>query len=296
MNQVHRRGGFSDRNKIKEENTIIQLNRFDKVTRIKIQNAISNWYLTMYNNAYYRTPEIQEFMRYILGEVYAKPVDTRYDIDDDEFFCIIGETLQQGSYDDVLTLVEAIVQYWDDELRSTDPYGYARQNGNDTIFDCFNNILKQEFVGYRFLNGIIVPISDDVEVKEISQAINNPYEIVSDHLHKASVHLSNRENPDYENSIKESISAIEALCEILTGLKGREATLGNMLKKLESNGVVVHGGLKSAFNTLYGYTSDANGIRHAGDIGGPASTFEEAKFMLVSCSAFVNYLLGVWSN
>ena len=51
-----------------------------------------------------------------------------------------------------------------------------------------------------------------------------------------------------------------------------------------------------AFNALYGYTSDANGIRHAGDIGGPASTFEEAKFMLVSCSAFINYLLGVWSN
>ena len=48
-----------------------------------------------------------------------------------------------------------------------------------------------------------------------------------------------------------------------------------------------------AFNMLYGYTSDANGIRHAGNIGGPSSTFEEAKFMLVSCSAFVNYLIAV---
>ena len=66
-----------------------------------------------------------------------------------------------------------------------------------------------------------------------------------------------------------------------------------MLKKLERNGVEIHGGLKSAFNTLYGYTSDANGIRHAGNIGGPSSTFEEAKFMLVSCSAFINYLIAV---
>lgn len=57
--------------------------------------------------------------------------------------------------------------------------------------------------------------------------------------------------------------------------------------------MVIHAGLKSAFNMLYGYTSDANGIRHAGDIGGPSSTFEEAKFMLVSCSAFVNYLIAV---
>jgi hypothetical protein len=39
---------------------------------------------------------------------------------------------------------------------------------------------------------------------------------------------------------------------------------------------------------LYGYTSDESGIRHAilesKDIG-----FAEAKFMLVTCSAFVNF-------
>ena len=47
---------------------------------------------------------------------------------------------------------------------------------------------------------------------------------------------------------------------------------------------------------LYGFTNDANGIRHAGDIGGPSSTFEEAKYMLVSCSAFVNYLIAIMSD
>lgn len=114
-----------------------------------------------------------------------------------------------------------------------------------------------------------------------------------EHLSKANKFLADRENPDYENSIKESISAVEAICEIITGIKGKEATLGNMLKKLETNGVKIHQGLKTAFNILYGYTSDANGIRHAGDIGGKSSTFEEAKFMLVACSAFVNYLTAL---
>ena len=61
---------------------------------------------------------------------------------------------------------------------------------------------------------------------------------------------------------------------------------------MEENGVEIHKGLKSAFNILYGYTSDAKGIRHAGDIGGPSATFEEAKFMLVACCAFVNYLIS----
>ena len=86
---------------------------------------------------------------------------------------------------------------------------------------------------------------------------------------------------------------MEAICEEITGIRGKEATLGKMLKKIEENGIEIHSGLKSAFNILYGYTSDANGIRHAGDIGGPSSTFDEAKFMLISCSAFINYLVSV---
>ncbi len=42
------------------------------------------------------------------------------------------------------------------------------------------------------------------------------------------------------------------------------------------------------FGTLYGYTSDADGIRHAlMDL--PTLTFDDAKFFLVVCSAFVNF-------
>ena len=148
-------------------------------------------------------------------------------------------------------------------------------------------------IGYRFVDGQLTPITDDIEIEAINQAINIKYEPVRIHLSKANKLMADRNAPDYENSIKESISAVEALCEILTEIKGKEATLGKMLKLLDDRGIEIHSGLKSAFNVLYGYTSDANGIRHAGNIGGPASTFEEAKYMLVSCSAFINYLIGV---
>ena len=138
-----------------------------------------------------------------------------------------------------------------------------------------------------------MPISDKHEIKTIREALSTEYQPVYDHISKANQLLADREHPDFENSIKESVSAVEAVCEIFTGAKGSDATLGKMLKKLEDNGVVIHSALKSAFNTLYGYTSDANGIRHAGDIGGPSSTFEEAKFMLVACCAFINYLTAL---
>lgn len=157
----------------------------------------------------------------------------------------------------------------------------------------YNTVFENEYVGYRFINEDIVPITDENEIESINKALESPFSVVNVHMDKAIALLADRESPDYENSIKESISAVEAICEILTGIKGKEATLGNMLKEIENRGIVIHGALKSAFNILYGYTCDANGIRHAGDIGGALSTFEEAKFMLVSCSAFINYLIGV---
>jgi hypothetical protein len=55
--------------------------------------------------------------------------------------------------------------------------------------------------------------------------------------------------------------------------------------------IPMHPSLKSAFQNLYGYTSDANGIRHA-LLEEANLDFEDAKFMLVSCSAFVNYLVA----
>lgn len=78
------------------------------------------------------------------------------------------------------------------------------------------------------------------------------------------------------------------MCNVILGKSG---TLGASLKKLEESSISIHPSLKSAFEKLYGYTSDESGIRHAGRIDGKEATFAEAKFMLVSCSAFVNYLI-----
>ena len=300
MAKVSKRGGFSDRNRIKSENTEIQLKNFDGRTRNQLQNMVSQLYKEVYEDTYYRNPSIQNFFIYVKGTIYAETVDSRYTYDDDVIFEMINKTIQEHDYDDVLTLIEAVIQYWDAYLKDTRGYEYYdeynRRYQDESIYEVVNSILKREFIGYRFVDEKLTPISDDFEVKEIKQALENPYRSVYDHLSKANKLIADRSKPDYENSIKESISAVEAICEVLTGITGKEATLGKMLKKLEENGVVIHSGLKAAFNSLYGYTSDANGIRHAGNIGGPASTFEEAKFMLVSCSAFVNYLIAVSAN
>ena len=55
--------------------------------------------------------------------------------------------------------------------------------------------------------------------------------------------------------------------------------------------VVLHPALSSAFDKLYGYTSDEQGIRHA-LLDSSNLQQEDAVFMLVSCSAFVSYLIA----
>jgi hypothetical protein len=106
-------------------------------------------------------------------------------------------------------------------------------------------------------------------------------------LYQALTHLSNRQSPDYRNSIKESISAVESLCCIIA--KDDKATLSGALKAIGKT-TELHPALKEAFQKLYGYTSDADGIRHK-MMEEPNLDFEDAKFMRVSCSGFVNYLI-----
>ena len=42
---------------------------------------------------------------------------------------------------------------------------------------------------------------------------------------------------------------------------------------------------------MYGYTNDAEGIRHS-LLDEANLRFEDAKYMVVTCSAFVNYLVA----
>jgi len=158
------------------------------------------------------------------------------------------------------------------------------------IKDC-NSILKRELSGYRFVNGLLMPITSELEINQIEIAIqesdNNNFEGVNIHLKSALEKISDRKNPDYRNSIKESISAIESICQVLTDEQGAE--LGKTLKLLESK-MPLHGALKQGFTKLYGYTSDSDGIRHA-MMDSDNLDQEDAVYMLVTCSSFINYLI-----
>ena len=93
---------------------------------------------------------------------------------------------------------------------------------------------------------------------------------VRSHLNRAIELLSDRTSPDYRNAIKQSISAIEALCRIVAGDEKGTCTLLNRIDG-------IHAAFKQAQSKMYGFASDAEGIRHA-----------DAKFFLVQAGSFVN--------
>jgi hypothetical protein len=160
----------------------------------------------------------------------------------------------------------------------------------DERFDqALNRILERELSGYRVLAHTVAPVVDKIQIVSIEKAIEDTdkFKGVNLHLRLALQKFSDRNNPDYSGSIKDSISAVEAICQIIAGEKG--AKLSTVLKMLESKGVL-HGALKQGFSSIYGYTSDADGIRHA-MLEIPHLESEDALFFLVSCSAFTSYLI-----
>lgn len=150
-----------------------------------------------------------------------------------------------------------------------------------------NNLLERALSAYRFVEGTMVEITDKEEIIEIEYSIaDNDFPSVRNHLVTALRLLSDKKNPDYRNSIKESISAVESFLRILTG--DSKVTVGKALR----NPIFTdrfHPALLGAFSKLYGYASDAEGIRHS-MMNETNLTAADARFFLIICSSFINYL------
>ncbi|MBD3192153.1 MAG: hypothetical protein GF308_16030 [Candidatus Heimdallarchaeota archaeon] len=158
----------------------------------------------------------------------------------------------------------------------------------EEIIEYCNKSLEEEKSAYRFVGTNIASTTNKIEIESVEEALQTPVKGVNEHIKRALELLSDRNNPDYRNSIKESISAIETLCKFIAG-KGR--TLRKAMKVIEKEQKIeFHRALMNGFDKIYGWTSDEDGIRHA-MIDLPTLSSEDAKFMLVACSAFVNYLV-----
>lgn len=155
--------------------------------------------------------------------------------------------------------------------------------------ELMNSFLEQDLSAYRIVGSQVADITSQEEIEAIEAALRDagPLVGVRTHIEAALELLSDKKSPDFRNSVKEAICAVESMCQAIT--HDTSATLGKALKKLKDHGIVLHPAVETAWLKLYGFTSDAGGIRHALS-DKSAVTRADARYMLVSCSAFVSYL------
>ena len=290
------RGGFSERIGKPLCTTTIQLDEFDDHTRTQISNQLFKLLDFIFSNqdeysvGMYQDPTSNmgsDFCKALRADVlgYSVFLHSSDIIRWDREFDRIDNVIAQAPYNEVLDVIE-YCYYW--VTHRSDPLIKT------TWKNAFNMLFRQEYVGYRFVSDQIVPITDELEIREIEQACKTPFDGARTQLQKALCFLSDRENPDYKNCIKESISAVESVCKVISS--NEKAALKDALNGLISNGMNIHGSLKTAILALYGYASDEGGIRHAERETESTVTFEEAKFMMVTCSAIVNYLVAEYGK
>jgi len=256
----------------------------------ELRNSLWSTFLERIVNTKYNDPIYNQkhsiraiFFRNLWIYFYKLPIDT---LNLTYHGCVTDETIQYVRawyFENEWYLVFDFIEFCANEKAD-----FAVEND---FQNACNYFFKQEKSAYRFIDGTLVEINSKEEVLEIDAAIKNAdkFKPVKQHLKRALELYSDRKTPDYRNSIKESISAVESLACII--VSDDKITLGQALKQIEKTHEIPSS-LKSAFTALYGYTSHEGGIRHALLEDAVKIEMEEARFMLIACSAFVNYLFS----
>jgi len=274
---------FSQRRGLKPIRSVIQKDSIDDELRTAIWNELTVSYF-----AYLRTfaSDSPKELIWLLKKLWIHYF--KYKLD--EFWNDLGDFKREykhyffsAPWNEVFDFIEFIISNY------TEEYGGNRNRRNQTFIEQCNATLEHYMSAYRIVDNLIIEITSDEELNSIEKALEDTSAIstVKTHLRRALQLLTDRKNPDYRNSIKEAISAVESLCTVITG--DQKATLGQALTIIEKTNRL-HPALKKSFSSLYGYTSDSDGIRHA-LIEEDNLTQDDARFMLVSCTSFINYLL-----
>lgn len=272
---------FSERNKHKPIRNIIQKESMDESLRNGLWNIFDTCIWKKYNTKSHWSPSVESSNLFQLISLYWHHFfkQTLDSIPDAFSFCEkeIKAQFFLFEWHEVYSFIEFTL------------INFPKSLDKKAFINLCNDVLERDNSAYRIINDQIVEITSEQEIQSIEEAMQatDKYNSVQQHLQAALKLMSDRQSPDYRNSIKESISAVESICKTVTN--DDKATLGKALRLIDEK-FGLHSALKESLSKLYGYTSDADGIRHA-MMEESTLTFIDAKFMLVACTNFINYLL-----
>ena len=264
---------FSERKGLKEIKTDVLLNSISKNTRIGLWNVFIKTIWSFFSLKGL-DPTTLHYMSLLWDEFFHYATDTIPDTK--KIYSFLRENfLEKFQWFELFDFIEFILDK---------DFPYSKNFVKEGNF-----ILERELSGYRIVGNRFFEDISKEEILEIEIVLKNKEvsDLVKVHINNALEKLTNKKSPDFRNSVKESISAVESICRLITG--SQKTTLGQALKKIDAK-ITIHPALKNAFEKLYGYTSYKGGIRHS-LIDESSVDYGDARFMLISCSAFINYLI-----
>lgn len=282
---------FSERLGFKKPSEAMQIESSSQELRTSIYNMIH----TILGD-YSRGSNAEAICKELWTMKWHNPADT-FPFYSHEFYPKLYDRIINGEWFVCYDLIEFVYNELD-EAGVLDPeppnFGYGGcgwdvGNPKAEFQEVVNTVLEAEGSGYRFISEQIVPITNELEVASIEESLSaqDGFSGARSHIQHALELLAKKPEPDFLNSVKESISAAESAARKIVPEKTK--TLADAVELLRKKRGL-HKSLAEAWKKMYGYTSDADGIRHAGTDEPVVLDFAFAKYMLVTCSAFVNYL------
>jgi hypothetical protein len=278
---------FSDRLGITEPKSVLQADSVDVDLQNVLWEACSEFYINTFRT--YNT--VGHTLGIILKDIY---VNYFKQTSDNIEFLVDNEIRKQKEIFYELSWYE--IYNFIEFLSGCAARNFGR--GENTFFpepkeydhafrDRVNYFLEREKAAYRFVGDVLIPISSELEIASIEEAmsVGDEFAGARSHIKHAVALYGRKPESDYRNAVKEAISAVESAVRVLTG--DAKATLGDGLKILDKS-KPLHPAFKQAMEKLYGYTSDEGGIRHS-LIDLTKVDEADAKFMIVTCSAFLNF-------
>ena len=271
---------FSQRMGLSSARTTMQIGGIDNDLRNSLWNAFSAQHPYLFRTSFMRDSGPANFaFTSIWGEFLKIPVDTL-----NHLVCENGRALRnwffKAEWFQVFDFLEFMVA--------------ATSDSNEV--KSYNKVLERELSAYRFVQYKVIQLTSQSEIDAIESAVGTAESAgflgAQSHIVRATELAFDRKAPDFRNAIKEAISAVESAASQIA--KSPKAELGQALKVLEDQGFI-HSALKRGFLAIYGYTSDEGGIRHA-MIEEASVDSDDAKYMVISCAAFISYLLGKQSK
>lgn len=160
-----------------------------------------------------------------------------------------------------------------------------------------NILLFEENFDYKFKNGQFERagrLQTQKSIKRMGAVLSSSsLSIVRQHYIKAVKFFNNIEDPDYKNSIKESLCALELCIELTTG-KPASKNFTRSIKELEGNGKLqIPPQIAESIIKVFAYRGGGQGVAHAAP-NGSKTTKLEAELILNITAAYITYIVDLF--